>query len=327
MRTIADHDHEVQRPRIAAKQPQKIQQKPLAIVRLPSRFVSQIQPTSIYAYTDKLQIWLKKPLTRAQISAFRNPGSVHIHNQPARFDRSFRQRLQLHQPTDDVLRRLSKLKDAYPNYVELALDLVFDSEVERDEAFAFIDRYLIKKHHRRDHGIRHVNGVTRYSGPRSAPNVLAVYADRECRISGEVYCCHLEWRIRGRAALRRCGIETVDDLLKFAHQAFWQKRLLLATFDRRKLGRMHRNSFRRRRRRTVAVARSGFRYNVDHSTAALLCNVFGSTQKMLDHFSSKFRVRDGLIPIDAQHLLPRSGTTPSYDRSEQLTDIPRNPMI
>ena len=305
MRTLADHDHEVQRPRIAAKQPQKIQQKPLPIGRLPSRFVPKIKPAGIYTYTDKLQIWLKQPLTKTQIVAFRNLGSVDdIHNHPARFDYSFKQRLQFGQPTDDVLRRLNKL-NAYPNYVELALDLTFDSEVERDEAAAFIDRYVVKKYHDREYGIRYVKGVTRYTDRRLAPNNLATYRDLASKVTGEVFCVHIEWRIQGHPALRRHGIETVGDLLKFDQQTFWQQHLLLATFDLRKLGRMQRNSVRRRRRRTrTTISHGGFGYDVELATGALLSNVFGSTQKLLDRFRSEFRIRDCLIPINAQHLLP-----------------------
>jgi len=57
------------------------------------------------------------------------------------------------------------------------------------------------------------------------------------RITGEP-CCHVEWRITGRVALKAAGITNVADLLSFDHHEFWQRRLLIAEWDLQKLGRL-----------------------------------------------------------------------------------------
>jgi hypothetical protein len=131
-----------------------------------------------------------------------------------------------------------------------------------------------------------------------------MYADKPSRTTGELYCLHLEWRMRRRQNLKRAGIVNVADLLKLDHRAFWEKRLLLAAFDLRKLGRMHRNYVRRIPGRTWVTSFGRMPYDHDLRFGRLISFVTGSTQGVLDEFAPKFRVRDCLIPLDVQHLLP-----------------------
>jgi hypothetical protein len=119
----------------------------------------------------------------------------------------------------------------------------------------------------------------------------------------------MDWRLKRPANLRRAGLTDVARLLELDLRHFWEKRLLLRGLDLRKLGRMHRNFFRGTRRRSwVTVSRNGFRYDYDLATGAVIANGFESTQKITDHFGRKFRVRECLVPIDVQHLLPPEGS-------------------
>jgi hypothetical protein len=248
-------------------------------------------PTAIYAFIDKVQVWLQQRLLKPELARLRKHcGSLHYSNQPARFNPSFRQQLQLYQPRPDALQILTGRTDVHLNYVEVALDWIFDEEFDRDPAFAFLDRYHIKKYHR-DQGIRWKEG-TRYTGPRRAPTVLAAYADRECKLTGEVNCLHAEWRMHSHAALKRAGISTVTDLINLDYREFWRQRLLLCALDLCDLGRRHYNYFNgTKRRRNWSSMHGRFRYDHDKATGATVFNYFGSTQKVLDRFGAKFNVR------------------------------------
>jgi hypothetical protein len=74
-------------------------------------------------------------------------------------------------------------------------------------------------------------GDTRYDADRAAQNGIVFYKEDHSRITGEEYCLHLEWRLNRLRAVRAAGIETGQDLLKFDHRAFWQKRLRLYEVD------------------------------------------------------------------------------------------------
>jgi hypothetical protein len=81
-------------------------------------------------------------------------------------------------------------------------------------------------------------GVTRYSSrKRNVRHNLVTYSDLACRKTGEVHCCHIEWRAKGASALKTICIHSPSDLLRFDHPAFWEKNLLLRDIDLRALGR------------------------------------------------------------------------------------------
>ena len=218
------------------------------------------------------------------------------------------QRLQLKQPSREALQSLSTLDGAVLNSIELSLDWVFDDASSRNDAYDFVCRYHVKKYHR-DQGIRFVGGVTRYSGPRKSPNVLAIYRDRASKVTGEVYCVHFDWRIKGAPALRRAGIASVADLIKLNHRRFWQERLLMRDLSLRDLGRMYHvhvvGKGRRRGPWVVFSGRKEFPYQVDLRAGATIVRALNSTQAVLDLYRRQFNVNHCLKAIDVSHLLPQ----------------------
>jgi hypothetical protein len=220
------------------------------------------------------------------------------------FNNAFVQRIQLRQPQDEALQFFAARNDALLNIVELALDWVFDYYDALDEAFDFVCRHHVKQHHG-SQGVRFYpgkNGVSRYTGPRTAPNVLAVYADKVCRVTGERYCVHLDWRIRGVPALTAAQIKSVADLLDFDHHAFWSKRLILAEIDERHLGRLLNNP--KRRLPWLTRSRSGRVYDYDLRHGSTVVHVSGSVQAVIDNCRHRVRVRNCLRRFDVSHLLP-----------------------
>jgi len=274
---------------------------------------SRINPSNIYAYFDKITVWLKQPVSSEELkwlSEQCGKGGLHVKYRSARFDASLVERLQLRQPNQEALIWLAKRNDVHLNFVEAGLDWPFDAEILKDEAWQFVCKYQMKKYHR-EHGIRFVAGVTRYTGPRSAPNVLAIYCDKPCRLTGEIYCTHLDWRMKGAATLRRVGIFSVADLLNFDHRLFWSTRMLFRAMAPAKLGRRYWNHYRKgkRRGRWVVKSKNGFEYDMDARTGGTIIRALGSTQAVLDEYRKRFDVNRCLVPINHAHLLPKACTS------------------
>jgi hypothetical protein len=276
-----------------------------------------INPVDTYGYIDKIQVWCKQPLLKDELSRLQSlcGGALHVHDQPAWFDSRYRQRLQLNQPKDAALALLARRDNLLLNYAEISLDWVFDDQIDTVDAFRMLDRYHVKKHHR-DQGVRFVAGLTRYSGPRKAPNVLAVYRDRHCKVTGEAHCVHLDWRIRGAEALRHAGLGTIQQLRKLDYRSFWRKRLVLYRLNSAKLGRRYHNYFRGSTRQRAWVIPH---YHVDARTGQTMLWVLGSVQRVLDTYAGRLNVRSCLQPINVDHLLPSTHTAHSYDYVHTVT--------
>jgi hypothetical protein len=136
----------------------------------------------------------------------------------------------------------------------IAIDWTFDSCASRDEAWQFINRHLVRRHHGKKQKIcLYADGPrgselklddvqTRYDAGRSAPNLTVLYNEEISRKTGEIApLTHLEWRTKGAQAVRSLGIVSVSDLLQFDHRRFWEHRLLLLDASPGRLGRFIRN--------------------------------------------------------------------------------------
>jgi hypothetical protein len=296
----------------------------------------RIAPVRRIAFVDVVQLWLQRPLSPRQ-RAWLERRCYFV-----RVD-YFQLRVRIVRPSGEAVQWLATRKHGL-NYVELALDWEFNSETERDAAALCVRNNAVHRWHRarrvrevwedrgtrstaeRDaadrHGDQHEwneRGV-RYTAAEGAPSNLVIYADRRSRMTGAPFCVHLEWRLYGGRVLRRAGIGSLSDLLRFDHRRFWSKRLQLRAVNLRKLGRLH----------CVRVQRKGprrgpwiehdrgllfaFDYHARTGTALLLtCRVAGSnevgtTQVLIDEWREKwpdkFDISDCLVPLDVRHLLP-----------------------
>jgi nicotinic acid phosphoribosyltransferase len=150
-------------------------------------------PIARYAYVDGVRVWFKQPLTSDEIGWLREQRrdvtgdgrypKLRRHPWPAKFDRSYVERCNFYQPTEEVLRWLANREDALLNYVEISLDLIFENETEKETAARLVWRTIIKKHHG-EQGIRFDDG-TRYTAARGAPNLIAIYDDKPSKLTGD----------------------------------------------------------------------------------------------------------------------------------------------
>jgi hypothetical protein len=279
-------------------------------------------PTGVCPYFDKLQFWVCNPLGHSTLAWLREQcgrGGLYVENKPARFNGRFRQRIELRQPSDQALRWLARHEDALINRVEITIDLAFESLAERDDMWEFFHRHIVRRWHGRNQEIRAYRagsqtnslsdfgglGDSRYDAGGSAPNKIVFYREEHSRITGEAHCLHLEWRLKGLAAVRRAGIESGRDLPGFDHRGFWQKRLQFYDVDRRRLGRMINNRNSGKKRRAHAIKQIGqFSINLDGRTGEVFARSFETIQELIDHFKSSHKIHRVLVPIPTDVLLP-----------------------
>jgi hypothetical protein len=280
------------------------------------------KPRAVRPYFDKLQIWLPVPANDEELAQAKSgcgQGGLFSECKTARFDAKFQQRIELRQPTDAGLHWAAKHHDGLVNRLEVTLDYVFDCEADRDAAFNFFHRHLVRRWHGKKQKIKLVRGdssrrsrkrsepqlveeievgETRYDAGR-APNKIVFYQEEFTRVTGELHCLHLEWHLNGVRSLRSAGIHSLADLLQFDHRGFWRKRLLLFEIDAEKLGRLVRNKRNRTRSRTAAFGtyRFGHLFNRDAKFGNLMIRACVTAQELIDRTGATFRVHRALVGI------------------------------
>jgi hypothetical protein len=213
-------------------------------------------PLATYYFVDKIQVWMKQPADTTTLARLRKLCGSMLDplNQPAGFDRHYRQRLTFLQPQRELLRWLAARDGVLVNMVELAIEYVYGHWHDRDNAFEYLHRYLIRRWHgrrqlvrisrtsrREQHPTHGQLPGTRYDGPRTAANRTVLYRAEHSRVTGELDALHLEWRLGRLKAVRQAGIRSAADLLTFNHRQFWQRRFVLVDIDPERLGRLIRN--------------------------------------------------------------------------------------
>jgi hypothetical protein len=285
----------------------------------PTQVVAAISPRETSAYIDKLQIWLEQPLSAAEIARREQQYRVPIydtHAEACLFDRKrkrpLRQRLQIAQPTREVVQAFAAL-DPYLNYSECALDLIFANKAECRHAREVFDHYSITKH---SHGVHFegrwggVGNDTRYVGgvKWQNANVLMTYSDRDKAGPADL-CLHIEWIICGGQGLHRIGINGPTDLLKLDRRAFWEQRLILADINRRRLGqRYHNHHAGRRVWRHDPTLDGEILYRAAQNKIDLANDRRCATQAVIDKYPYLRIVSHCLIDLPAEHLLPSPGS-------------------
>jgi hypothetical protein len=269
----------------------------------------RIRPAGIMAYVDKVQLWLKTPLTRKQYLSLESQRDdrLHVHSQPMKYNPTYKQRLQLRQPSREEQLWLSTLEGVLFNDLELSLDWTFDSKQELNHSHVFVCKYHVKPWH----GKQKVNFFenSRYtSRKRRVANNLDLYADKECRITGELYCLHMDWRVKGVQALRRADIGSIPELLTLDLRQFWEQRLIMRAVDYRALGRRF-NMYSMAKGQLAPWLRRFScsqicAYDLDAMVGARLARRCGSTQALIDRFRTSIDVGRCLVDIDVSHLLP-----------------------
>ncbi len=183
--------------------------------------------TGKWPYIDMVQVWVDDPLDADEENKLQALcASVHFDNKHMRFQPEWRQRLQLCQPDDDAFRYLTKIRPKHlPNKVENALDLTTGKWWEADQLQEFMERHWVQRWRGQHCSAKYMN-TAYWSDQRWVRNQPVVYSDRPSKVTGEVHCCHLEWRISQAPALRKANIASLADLINFDFRTFWDRERL-----------------------------------------------------------------------------------------------------
>jgi hypothetical protein len=289
---------------------------------------SLVKPKDVIPYFDKVVVWLLQPADKATIKELKKQ-CAHLHKgrKPARWNSHFRQRLEFKRPSPEALRWIASRNDALISQVEFALDYIFATWDDRDDAYDFLDQHLIRRWHGKKQPIVIYPGKnqTRYDAPRSARNKIVFYRQPHSRITGELYCLHTEWRSNGNKALEGIGSYSGKDLANFDHHKFWKKRLVLCRLlDEDRVGRFIHNFDNKTKRRQSDPddARRG------HTLCVL------SAQQAIDSFGKRYRIQrvmqklstDGWLPNPCSYQ-PEPPTRNQTYREHTVDYVPLNEMV
>lgn len=192
-----------------------------------------------WAYVDSLAVRAKKRPSNEDLkhlTTLAEPGHQHVDLKMDPRSPKYRVRIQAHQPTVLFLVFLHSVLSRVgyrPGQVHFALDLVTSTEEDAWNLKEFIDRYVLKRRHGRQRTTYYKG--TRYTAKRGSQQIVTYVS--VCKVTGELYCCHVEWRAESVRQVRGLGIYNLKDLLNFDHEGFWRKNLLLVEPDTELLGR------------------------------------------------------------------------------------------
>jgi hypothetical protein len=286
-----------------------------------SELRSVVNLTDAHDFIDKINLVVKPPFSREQILRIEKNCRVRIHKwwdgnrwHGPRLLRNGEQLLPIAQPNQKLYRTIAATRPDYRiSQVEIARDLIFDDENDLAWTTQLVRDHSLKSNQR---GMIRFHKTTSYTGPRRTANNFVTYADRHSKVTGEVHCLHIEWRLR-RYALSDLGIKTFDDIQRLDLQQFWrQRRVHLYTIDDvGKLGRLYNNFWygtHRRRPWIETCGRGRIQYHRDLRAGHQILRVLRSISNVVTFYRNRFRVRSCLTPLDVQRLR-NSRATHYYD--------------
>jgi hypothetical protein len=158
-----------------------------------------------YAYIDAMKLFSQQQLGNTRITRLqRHSRTFQVY--PVRFRPNY-EYIFITQPdteclimVDDLIRR--KVINLF--YLELAYDILVDTRCIANQLKTQIDGLLDDVYVRR---LAITTKTVRYTRARRSTSNFVTYADLPFRFDGLSPCTHLEWRVRGRAALTRLRIK------------------------------------------------------------------------------------------------------------------------
>lgn len=205
-----------------------------------TNFPARTEPCANVAFIDKVQLWFPDEPSETDLKKLRSccAGWVDVDHEWMKGHSNWRCRLQLNQPEPDAFKLLERIADhCLINGLEIALDLTLGDREEVCDLRQFIDAVLVKpkpgKQGTDDAGRRwplDYRGTLYFDRPGSPTN-LVVYSDRPSKMSDQP-CVHIEYRVKGKGAVKRFGVSRPGDLASLNLKTFWAKHLKLETIHR-----------------------------------------------------------------------------------------------
>ncbi|MCK9608681.1 MAG: hypothetical protein M0R33_19750 [Methylomonas sp.] len=183
----------------------------------------QLAPYGVKAlpYFDRLKIYVdgKTPLADLKLLLHLNDDN-YFENSPLSQNEHLVYMLDLYRPEPVEIKSAIK-GDCAITYIEIAFDLTTDCKATLKAISNFFNRHLVRIPTNRP--IHHVNveGSTNYFSDGSDPECFVTYDDLPSRKGPPDRCFHLENRFTKMAAVKKHGLITLDDLVKFDFYRHW----------------------------------------------------------------------------------------------------------
>jgi hypothetical protein len=229
--------------------------------------------------------------------------------------RPLRQRLRLEQASREALQLVAEMRgDAvYPNYAEIANDLVFPLH-QLAAADRCIRYHMRMRYHRQNF---YTVDVTLYFNKPGTPRNLLTYPDKLSKLKPHAPCIHIEVRFTGHGVLVANGLGRLSEWLCLDYHTFFASHLTFYDLDFSKLGRLldnRRTGYGRRmaQRRDYDIALHDFHEHglvKDRSTGSNSLSV----QQYINARRQFVNLYPALIPLDNSHLLPKPTTFTPYN--------------
>jgi hypothetical protein len=182
----------------------------------------------IYSRIDTLAFLVRYNLSREMVAALKlaNGGRFRLsRNIPKARMQGWQEAIVLQSPTRAALEIAARIPSDC--LLVVRLDPCRD-HIQPDQQSADIYADYFQKHAIQRNVMTEtlMVGNTTYSARQRGRTILVIYSTKLCKATGE-YCVHIEIRIRGGAKLKRMGLGTIQQILDFDHNAFWEKHLVL----------------------------------------------------------------------------------------------------
>jgi hypothetical protein len=128
--------------------------------------------------------------------------------------------------------------DCAITYIEIALDFMTNKKSTLKRVSGFMKRHLVHISSKQSIHHKNINGATDYYSDGKAPECLLTYDDKRSRNGRPDYCVHLEMRLKKMAAVKKHNLITLDDLVKFDFDQFWDALLDLRQPNFTELGKL-----------------------------------------------------------------------------------------
>jgi len=188
-----------------------------------------------FAYIDRVNIWLdtnRPVVSQKTIQAFHlSNRKIEIVNWPmSKFQPSWKQKLQLHQPTPELLKLVEDdIHRASCNYVinrvELAVDWITETAANADAMHLFLQTHFVhcssmSYHFENEYKTPTCMGTSYFAQKKKHKIVPVIYTDKVSKVNREP-CAHFEYRLTDTGTCRAKEILTLDDLIVYDIIAFF----------------------------------------------------------------------------------------------------------
>lgn len=273
-----------------------------------NRITLEIEPVAIYPHFDKVAFRAKKGWTKKDerlITANVHEGKADMRKGHPIRGSDLDWLLTVTAPNEIAKKAIVDNGGYVPNSVEVTLDIIVETDRQREYLQQFFTEHFTQSHHGKRDGVDFGHGS--YSRLRSVRN-FKWYCDKNSKVAQPLHakhCFHFEAMHQGMAACRKIGIKTADDLIGFDHLAYWQQYLKLMGVDLERLGRGHSNRIRKERRQTPKITQhASLTYNEDRRVGGMLFRILGA--KNHNHTVQRLIDRTGrgphLYEIDASPI-------------------------